>query len=154
MEKKRNRWDDVESKQAIKEEKRRRKDKHKAREALRQQERDSTKVDPVKQQPRASLSLPDDMILLTSRSARSLSPARKVDNYKKLNLIEEGSYGIVYRAEEIATGDIVALKKIKFEEKSPGFPVTSLREINALKELNHPNILSCREVVVGPTHRE
>lgn len=153
MEKKRNRWDDAESKQAIKEEKRRRKDKHKAREVLRQQERHSANADPVKHsQP--SIGLPDDMILLTSRSAPSLNPARKVDSYKKLNLIEEGSYGIVYRAAEIATGDIVALKKIKFEEKSPGFPVTSLREINSLKELNHPNILSCREVVVGPTHRE
>lgn len=35
-----------------------------------------------------------------------------------------------------------------------GFPLTSLREVSILLELNHPNIVNVREVVVGanPNH--
>jgi hypothetical protein len=32
---------------------------------------------------------------------------------------------------------------------SDGFPVTSIREIKILSELNHPNIIRLKEVVVG-----
>jgi hypothetical protein len=32
---------------------------------------------------------------------------------------------------------------------SDGFPVTSLREIKILQELNHPNIIKLKEVAVG-----
>jgi hypothetical protein len=32
---------------------------------------------------------------------------------------------------------------------SDGFPITSLREIKILLELNHPNIIKLKEVVVG-----
>ena len=38
---------------------------------------------------------------------------RHVDYYEKLNRIEEGSYGVVYRARNIETGEIVALKMLK-----------------------------------------
>ena len=36
-------------------------------------------------------------------------PCRHVDNFEKLNHIEEGSYGWVSRAKDIDTGDVVAL---------------------------------------------
>lgn len=38
-------------------------------------------------------------------------------------------YGVVYRAMDIITGEIVALKKLKVGNESEGFPITSLREI-------------------------
>lgn len=38
-------------------------------------------------------------------------------------------YGVVYRARDKQTGEIVALKKLKAEKQSEGFPITSLREI-------------------------
>lgn len=153
---KRNRWEDLTSEATRKEDKRRRKQKQKSKTGSRHYgSNNSSTTTPVDQsKPTTDLDLPDDMVLLTSLNALSLCISNPIDKYKRLNLIEEGSYGIVYRAEDIRTGEIVALKKMKFEEKSPGFPVTSLREINALKDLNHPNILSCREVVVGSTHRE
>lgn len=76
-------------------------------------------------------------------------PCRHVDNFEKLNDIEEGSYGWVSRAKETATAEIVALKKLKMDNANDGFPVTGLREIQTLMQSRHPNIVDLREVVVG-----
>ncbi|KAI4249240.1 MAG: hypothetical protein L6R40_000698 [Gallowayella cf. fulva] len=77
------------------------------------------------------------------------SPCRHVDNFEKLNHIEEGSYGWVSRAKDIATGEVVALKKLKMENRNDGFPVTGLREIQTLMASKHTNIVKLREVVTG-----
>ena len=71
--------------------------------------------------------------------------------YERLNQIEEGSYGVVFRARDTQTGDIVALKKLKLEEEKHGFPITALREINALMTCRHEHVVNIREVVVGET---
>lgn len=76
-------------------------------------------------------------------------PCRQVDNFERLNHIEEGSYGWVSRARETATGEVVALKKLKMDNLNDGFPVTALREIQTLKESHHRHIVDLREVVVG-----
>jgi cell division cycle 2-like protein len=78
-------------------------------------------------------------------------PSRSVYCYERLNQIEEGSYGVVFRAREKVTGDIVALKKLKLDEEKQGFPITALREINALMSCRHENVVGIREVVVGDT---
>lgn len=81
-----------------------------------------------------------------------LQGCRSVYAYEKLNHIEEGSYGVVSRAREKETGDIVALKKLKMDQEKNGFPITSLREIKTLMTVgNHPNIVRVREIVVGDT---
>lgn len=76
-------------------------------------------------------------------------PCRHVDNFEKLNHIEEGSYGWVSRAKEITTGEIVALKKLKMDNSNDGFPVTGLREIQTLMASRHTNVVALREVVIG-----
>ncbi|GES57917.1 protein kinase [Aspergillus terreus] len=76
-------------------------------------------------------------------------PCRHVDNFERLNHIEEGSYGWVSRAKDITTGEVVALKKLKMENSPDGFPVTGLREIQTLLEARHPNIVFLREIVMG-----
>ncbi|KAG1885733.1 Pkinase-domain-containing protein [Suillus subluteus] len=81
----------------------------------------------------------------------SIQPSRSVYCYERLNQIEEGSYGIVFRARDKETGDIVALKKLKLDEEKHGFPITALREINALMSCHHDNVVRIREVVVGDT---
>ncbi|KAE8657132.1 Cyclin-dependent kinase G-2 [Hibiscus syriacus] len=77
---------------------------------------------------------------------------RSAFEYEKLNKISEGTYGIVYRAKDKKTGEIVALKKVKIlggrELEEYGFPVTSLREINILASFHHPSIVKVKEVVV------
>ena len=78
-----------------------------------------------------------------------IQPSRSVFSYEKLNQIEEGSYGVVFRARDKQTGDIVALKKLKLEEEKNGFPITALREIYALMTCRHEHVVGIREVVVG-----
>jgi len=80
-----------------------------------------------------------------------ITPSRSVYCYERLNQIEEGSYGVVFRARDKQTGDIVALKKLKLDEEKHGFPITALREINALMSCRHDNVVAIREVVVGDT---
>ncbi|PFX20450.1 Cyclin-dependent kinase 11B [Stylophora pistillata] len=74
---------------------------------------------------------------------------RNVEEFQWLNRIEEGTYGVVYRAKDKRTGDIVALKKLKGGREKEGFPITSLREINRGGKAQHPNIVTVREIVVG-----
>ncbi|KAI9676238.1 MAG: hypothetical protein M1829_003067 [Trizodia sp. TS-e1964] len=81
-------------------------------------------------------------------------PCRHIDNFEKLNHIEEGSYGWVSRARETATGEVVALKKLKMDNANDGFPVTGLREIQTLMMSEHANIVNLREVVMGDSHDE
>ncbi|OCH96513.1 Pkinase-domain-containing protein [Obba rivulosa] len=81
----------------------------------------------------------------------TLTPSRSVYCYERLNAIEEGSYGVVFRARDKQTGEIVALKKLKLDEEKHGFPITALREINALMSCKHENVVNIREVVVGDT---
>ncbi|KAL2195514.1 kinase-like domain-containing protein [Corynascus similis CBS 632.67] len=76
--------------------------------------------------------------------------SRSVENYDKLNDIEEGAYGWVSRAKDVATGEVVALKRLKIDPKDRGgLPVTGLREIQILKDCDHRNVVKLREVVVG-----
>lgn len=65
----------------------------------------------------------------------------KIDKYEKLELIGEGTYGVVYKAKDTDSGEIYALKKIRLESEDEGIPSTAIREIALLKELQHPNIV-------------
>lgn len=78
-----------------------------------------------------------------------LQGCRSVEEFKCLNRIAEGTYGIVFRAQDKRTEEIVALKRLKMEKEKDGFPITSLREINTLLKGQHPNIVTVREIVVG-----
>ena len=79
----------------------------------------------------------------------SVHGCRSVIEFSCLNRIEEGTYGVVYRARDKKTQEIVALKKLKMEKEKEGFPITSLREINTLLISQHPNVVPVREIVVG-----
>jgi len=61
--------------------------------------------------------------------------------YTKIEKIGEGTYGVVYKARNKITGQLVALKKIRLENQEEGVPSTAIREISLLKELKHPNIV-------------
>ncbi|KAL7814914.1 protein kinase [Trichoderma aethiopicum] len=96
-----------------------------------------------------SSSIPSSSALLRF-DVGTWKPCRSVDHYDKLNDIEEGTYGFVARATEIASGRVVALKRLKLEPGDPnGLPVTGLREIQILKKCRHRNIVAMEEVVVG-----
>ena len=85
---------------------------------------------------------------------RPFGPCKDVERYELLNSIEEGSYGMVSRARTKATGEVVALKRLKMEHTNDGFPVTGLREIQTLMASRHNHIVRLREVVMGGTTNE
>lgn len=103
------------------------------------------------QRPRPSHSTTHSAFVPLRNAHPSIRPSRSVYCYERLNQIEEGSYGVVYRARDKETGDIVALKKLKLDEEKHGFPITALREIGALMACRHENVVRIREVVVGDT---
>lgn len=70
-----------------------------------------------------------------------------MERYQKLEKIGEGTYGVVYKAKDRVSGQIVALKRIRLDAEDEGIPSTAIREISLLKELRHPNIVRLFDVV-------
>lgn len=62
-----------------------------------------------------------------------------MDQYEKLEKIGEGTYGKVYKAKDINTGDLVALKKTRLDMEEEGVPSTTLREVSLLLMLSESN---------------
>lgn len=78
-----------------------------------------------------------------------LGLCRSVSEFEKLNRVGEGTYGIVYRARDMKSKEIVALKKVRMEKEKDGLPISGLREIHLLINLRHENVVELHEVVVG-----
>lgn len=78
-----------------------------------------------------------------------LGACRSVSEFEKLNRIGEGTYGIVYRARDLKSDEVVALKKIRMDNEREGLSICSIREISLLMGLRHRNIVELTDVVVG-----
>lgn len=70
-----------------------------------------------------------------------------MDRYQRLEKIGEGTYGVVFKATDRLSGQVVALKKIRLDAEDEGIPSTAIREISLLKELQHPNIVRLYDVI-------
>ncbi|OQR96626.1 cell division protein kinase, partial [Achlya hypogyna] len=77
----------------------------------------------------------------------SVSVGWSMERYQKLEKVGEGTYGVVYKAKDRVTGEIIALKKIRLEAEDEGIPSTAIREISLLKELQHSNIVRLYNIV-------
>jgi cyclin-dependent kinase len=75
-----------------------------------------------------------------------------MERYHKVEKIGEGTYGVVYKARDMVSGEIVALKKIRLEGEDEGVPSTAIREISLLKELSHPNVVRWVKIYIIYTH--
>lgn len=75
--------------------------------------------------------------------------AQEIERYQRVSKIGEGTYGVVYKAKDKLTNEIVALKKIRLEHDDEGIPSTAVREISILKGLSHPNIINLKDVTCG-----
>lgn len=70
-----------------------------------------------------------------------------MERYLKIEKLGEGTYGVVYKAQDRTTKEIVALKRIRLDNEEEGIPCTALREISLLKELKHPNVVRLYDVL-------
>jgi len=86
----------------------------------------------------------------TYNERKSLSswPCKDVDAlYEKISKVGSGTYGEVNKARLRSNpNQLVALKKIKDQSETQGFPITALREISILQQCDHPNIIRLLDV--------
>merc|ERR1711916_110909 len=75
------------------------------------------------------------------------SPGVGMDKYTKITRLGEGTYGVVYKAQNKQSGAVVALKRIRLSNEETGVPCTAIREIALLKELKHANIVELKDVL-------
>lgn len=76
-----------------------------------------------------------------------MPPCRYQKIEKPGSNLGEGTYGVVYKARDRNTNEIVALKRIRLEVEDEGIPSTALREISLLRELTHRNIVDLKDCV-------
>lgn len=62
-----------------------------------------------------------------------------MNNYKLLDRAGEGAHGFVFKALDLRTNTLVALKKIVVN-LSHGIPKNTLREMCSLRALEHNNV--------------
>jgi cell division control protein CDC15 len=67
------------------------------------------------------------------------TPLRLVETYYKIQkIIGKGAFGVVYKAFELCSGRIVAIKQIPVNSENKK---SVIKEIELLKNLEHPNIV-------------
>ena len=77
--------------------------------------------------------------------------ARSVEeHFQKMDQVGEGTYGQVWKAKDKTTGALVALKRIRMDmNEKEGFPITAVREIKLLSDLQHENVILMKEIVTS-----
>ncbi|KAL5009592.1 hypothetical protein ScPMuIL_011897 [Solemya velum] len=78
--------------------------------------------------------------------------------YKEVSVIGNGAYGTVYKAIDLKNeGQFVAMKNIRIQNSEEGIPMSAIREISSLRQLEkyeHPNIVRLLDVQFGNTSSE
>ncbi|CAM8927876.1 unnamed protein product [Rhodiola kirilowii] len=74
---------------------------------------------------------------------------RRADSFEKIDKIGQGTYSNVYKAKDTITGDIVALKKVRFDNLEPESVKFMAREILILRKLDHPNVIKLEGLVTS-----
>ncbi|CAM8994423.1 unnamed protein product [Rhodiola kirilowii] len=71
------------------------------------------------------------------------------DNFVKMAKIGQGTYSSVFRARDVETGRMVALKKVRFDNVQQESIRFMAREIMILRRLNHPNIIRLEGIITS-----
>ena len=72
--------------------------------------------------------------------------------FRKLRLLGKGGFGKVYQTLDLRTGETVALKEL-YGSYTSWEQCCNQTEVKALQVLNHPNIVTLKEVVLGEDQR-
>ncbi|XP_045793768.1 protein IMPAIRED IN BABA-INDUCED STERILITY 1-like isoform X3 [Trifolium pratense] len=74
----------------------------------------------------------------------------KTDSFEKLDKVGQGTYSSVFKAREVETGRMVALKKVRMDTLQPESIRFMAREIIILRTLDHPNIMKLEGIITSP----
>ncbi|KAJ6384386.1 hypothetical protein OIU78_027657 [Salix suchowensis] len=74
---------------------------------------------------------------------------RRADTFEKIDKIGSGTYSNVYKARDLLTGKVVALKKVRFDNLEPESVKFMAREILILQRLDHPNVVKLEGLVTS-----
>lgn len=74
---------------------------------------------------------------------------RRADTFERLDKIGQGTYSNVYKARDLETGKIVALKRVRFVNMDPESVRFMAREIHILRRLDHPNVIRLEGIVTS-----
>ncbi|RYQ94155.1 hypothetical protein Ahy_B08g089033 isoform B [Arachis hypogaea] len=74
---------------------------------------------------------------------------RRANTFEKLAKIGQGTYSNVYKARDLLSGKIVALKKVRFDNLEPESVKFMAREILVLRKLDHPNVVKLEGLVTS-----
>jgi cyclin-dependent kinase 12/13 len=82
------------------------------------------------------------------------NPHRCVDSFQIISQIGEGTFGQVFKARDLHSNEIIALKKVRMrtDNEREGFPITAVREIKILRQLKHENIVNLKEIISDKPH--
>ena len=68
-----------------------------------------------------------------------------MNKYEVKGIVNEGAYGIVYKAKNKENGEYVAIKKFKETDEDEQVRKTTLREVKVLRMIKHYNVIQLRE---------
>ncbi|KZV45638.1 putative serine/threonine-protein kinase [Dorcoceras hygrometricum] len=71
------------------------------------------------------------------------------DSFERFEKIGQGTYSHVYRALNVETGKMVALKKVRFDNFQPDSVRFMAREISILRKLHHPNVMKLEGIITS-----
>jgi cyclin-dependent kinase 12/13/sacsin len=74
---------------------------------------------------------------------------RRVNTFEKIAKIGKGTYSNVYKAKDLITGKIVALKKVRIDNMEAESVKFMAREILVLRKLDHPNVIKLEGLVTS-----
>ncbi|KQJ88797.1 hypothetical protein BRADI_4g21250v3 [Brachypodium distachyon] len=96
----------------------------------------------------ANIGWPDWLVNVAPEAVQGWQPLQ-VDSFEKLSKIGQGTYSSVYKARDLRTGKVVALKKVRFVSTDPESVRFMSREISVLRKLNHPNVIKLEGIVTS-----
>ncbi|EOY22588.1 Kinase superfamily protein [Theobroma cacao] len=91
---------------------------------------------------------PSWLMAVAGDAIRDWTP-RRANTFEKLDKIGQGTYSNVYKARDLLTGKIVALKKVRFDNLEPESVKFMAREILVLRKLDHPNVIKLEGLVTS-----
>jgi serine/threonine protein kinase len=82
-----------------------------------------------------------------------------IESFENLDQIGEGTYGKVFKAKlkphlvPPGGSPYRALKKFKLDQEQGGFPITSTREIQILKLVDHENVVKLEDIIIESSNK-